>query len=240
MLPPCVGSEPTITQPLRNATRAVVRPTPPGQALPRLPTLAKSDSVPCGVTWTIVVPVPCTFAWSLKLLTRTLPRFWSPLPGLVDVSSVTVFSGPMNVVPALAAPARIPVPASSPPATVTTAARPAACRRVAFIPVPLPPGGCLHPWARFRERDGSVRTDHCRDRSRGHGSPGPPVSGPGELLTAPARRPSPWSTCRRHRGFGAGAPRNEAVIPGRAGSPRPGHPGSRATTTSRKHTRWQP
>ena len=30
-LPPCVGSEPTITQPLRSAVSAVVRPTPPGQ-----------------------------------------------------------------------------------------------------------------------------------------------------------------------------------------------------------------
>ena len=29
--PPLVGSEPTITQPLRSTVRAVVRPTPPGQ-----------------------------------------------------------------------------------------------------------------------------------------------------------------------------------------------------------------
>src|SRR5262249_61540565 len=61
-LPFLVGSEPTITQPLGSTLSAVVRPTPPGQAPPRLPILANCDTWPSGVTWTIVVPVPCTLA----------------------------------------------------------------------------------------------------------------------------------------------------------------------------------
>jgi len=69
-----------MTQPLRSTVSAVVRPTPPGQP-DRLGLIwANSDTWPCGVTWTIVVPVPCTFALSLKLLTRTLPCPRSPVP----------------------------------------------------------------------------------------------------------------------------------------------------------------
>ncbi len=68
-----VGSDPTMTQPPRSATRAVVRPTPPGQALPRSPIWANSDAWPDGVTCTIVLPVPWMFPESLKLLTSTLP-----------------------------------------------------------------------------------------------------------------------------------------------------------------------
>ena len=56
-----VGSEPTITQPLRSTLSAVVRPTPPGQAPPRSPIWANCDMWPPGVTCTIVVPVPWMF-----------------------------------------------------------------------------------------------------------------------------------------------------------------------------------
>ena len=77
ILPFWVGSEPTITQPLRSATRAVVRPTPPGHLVSLMP--ANSDMPPCGLTWTMVVPVPCALALSLKLLTRTSPRCRLPV-----------------------------------------------------------------------------------------------------------------------------------------------------------------
>jgi hypothetical protein len=62
-LPPLVGSEPTITQPLRSTVSAVVRPTPPGQPRRCRLTFANSETWPCGVICTIVVPVPCTFAF---------------------------------------------------------------------------------------------------------------------------------------------------------------------------------
>src|ERR1700733_9597968 len=71
MTPFAVGSEPTITQPLRSATRAVVRPTPPGHLLSEI--CANRLALPPGDTWTIVVPVPCVLAMSLKLLTSTSP-----------------------------------------------------------------------------------------------------------------------------------------------------------------------
>jgi hypothetical protein len=77
MAPFCVGSEPTITQPLRSTTRAVVRPTPPGHLLSLMP--ANSETLPRGLTCTIVVPVPCTLALLLKLLTSTSPRYRRPV-----------------------------------------------------------------------------------------------------------------------------------------------------------------
>src|SRR5580658_4395585 len=98
-LPPLVGSEPTITQPLCSATRAVVRPTPPGHPARRRLILANTHVLPDGVTSTIVVPVPWMLPELLKLLIRMLPRnsspvlremtampygLTSPLPGTVD------------------------------------------------------------------------------------------------------------------------------------------------------------
>src|SRR5215469_11439951 len=71
--PLTVGSEPTITQPLGSATRAVVRPTPPGHDGSL--TLANRLALPPGETCTMVVPVPCALVLSLKLLTSTLPRY---------------------------------------------------------------------------------------------------------------------------------------------------------------------
>ena len=138
-----MGSEPTITQPLRSTVRAVVRPTPPGQPNRWGLIWANSETWPDGVTSTIVVPVPCTLALSLKLLTRTLPchrcpvlrgmtatpyGLTSPLPGTVDASVVTWCNGPTNAgkPPALAAPATRPVPASKPAVAVTSAASAAA------------------------------------------------------------------------------------------------------------------
>src|ERR1700689_702727 len=79
MFPPLVGSEPTITQPLRSDASAVVRPTPPGQPGRLRSILANTDTWPNGETWTIVVPVPCTFALLLKLLTSTSPRCRKPV-----------------------------------------------------------------------------------------------------------------------------------------------------------------
>src|SRR6185437_6883419 len=77
MAPFLVGSEPTTTQPERSDTRAVVRPTPPGHD--GSVTWANSVALPPGETWTMVVPVPCTLALLLKLLTSTLPRCKAPV-----------------------------------------------------------------------------------------------------------------------------------------------------------------
>src|SRR3984957_4911738 len=78
--PLTVGSEPTTTQPLGSATRAVVRPTPPGHAASLI--LANRLALPRGETCTMVVPVPWTLAELLKLLTSTSPPCRSPvLPG---------------------------------------------------------------------------------------------------------------------------------------------------------------
>src|ERR1035441_9637936 len=77
-LPFLVGSEPTITQPLRSTDRAVVRPTPPGQPARWRLRRGDCDTWPDGVTWAIGVPVPCTLALSLMLLIRTLPPHRSP------------------------------------------------------------------------------------------------------------------------------------------------------------------
>src|SRR6266702_720328 len=79
-VPSDVGSEPTMTQPDRSATSAVLRPTPPGQAPGRCfaSSCANCVTLPLGETWTIVVPVPCAFPESLKLLTRTSPRSSAP------------------------------------------------------------------------------------------------------------------------------------------------------------------
>src|ERR1019366_7868325 len=73
-VPSFVGKLPTITNPERKATRAVVSPTPPGQ-LPgsdAASILANSVKTRLGEIWTIVVPVPCRLATLLKLLTSTL------------------------------------------------------------------------------------------------------------------------------------------------------------------------
>ena len=80
MLPLTVGSEPTTTQPLDSATRAVVSPTPPGHDGSL--TEANRLALPCGETCTMVVPVPCALAELLKLLTSTSPRYrWPVLRG---------------------------------------------------------------------------------------------------------------------------------------------------------------
>src|ERR1019366_518669 len=80
-VPSLVGRLPTMTQPLRSATRAVVRPTPPGQRPATSPfvIVAKVDTAPPGATSTIVVAVPWALAALLKLLTRVLPRWRSPI-----------------------------------------------------------------------------------------------------------------------------------------------------------------
>src|SRR6185437_270684 len=64
----------------RSATRAVVRPMPPGQAPGRCAALivAKVLTWPFGQTCTMVVPVPCRFEAALKLLTSTLPSCRAP------------------------------------------------------------------------------------------------------------------------------------------------------------------
>ncbi len=113
-----VGSEPTITQPLGSATRAVVWPTPPGHAGSL--TWANRLALPRGDTWTMVVPVPWAFAELLKLLTSTSPPYrWpvlrgttatpygltSPLAGTVEATTLVWCNPPMNVVGDALAPA---------------------------------------------------------------------------------------------------------------------------------------
>jgi hypothetical protein len=82
-----VGKLPTITNPERSATRAVVNPTPPGQAPGSDPALmlANSDRLPLGEICTMVVPVPCRFAELLKLLTKTL--FATNVPAVVGTTA---------------------------------------------------------------------------------------------------------------------------------------------------------
>src|SRR5580700_9401614 len=92
---------------------AVVSPMPPGQVWPAgsAATLANTLALPAGETCTMVVPVPCTLALSLKLVTRTSPAvsrpaeagttatpygFTSPLPGTVEATWVRPCSRPRN------------------------------------------------------------------------------------------------------------------------------------------------
>ena len=73
--------------------------------------LANTLAWPAGETWTMVFPVPCTLALSLKLVTRTSPAvsrppevgttatpygFTSPLPGTVEATWVSPCSWPRN------------------------------------------------------------------------------------------------------------------------------------------------
>ena len=70
-----VGRLPTTTQPPGRVVSAVVRPTPPGQAPGSGPSSwLKVETAPEGATSTMVVPVPCRLAESLKLLTSVFPR----------------------------------------------------------------------------------------------------------------------------------------------------------------------
>ena len=102
-VPSVVGRLPTMTQPERSATSAVVSPT--GANLAGM--VANSFWWPPGEISTIVVPVPCWFALLLKLLTRTSPAAslpWdfgtmatpygltSPLAGIVLDTCLTVLS----------------------------------------------------------------------------------------------------------------------------------------------------
>jgi len=92
---------------------AVVSPMPPGQAWPagNAEMLANTLALPAGETWTMVVPVPCTLALSLKLLTRMSPAvsrppeagttatpygFTSPLAGTVEATWVRPCNCPRN------------------------------------------------------------------------------------------------------------------------------------------------
>src|SRR5580704_5860563 len=110
-MPSVVGKLPTITQPLRKTTSAVVKPTPPGHGPGSAAgsICANRLKFPWGEICTIVVPVPCKLALLLKLLTKMLPRcnrptdretrktpygFTSPLLGTVDEMVVTICIGP--------------------------------------------------------------------------------------------------------------------------------------------------
>ncbi len=87
LVPSVVGRLPTTTQPPGRMPRAVVRPTPPGHGPGSEDALICANSVcwPPGETCTIVVPVPCSFAELLKLLTRTSPL--TRLPVLVGTTA---------------------------------------------------------------------------------------------------------------------------------------------------------
>src|ERR1035437_1300859 len=105
-VPSLVGRLPTMTQPLRSTTKAVVRPTPPMHfGTSAAVTVAKTLVAPWGETCTIVLPVPCRLELALKLLTSTsfftrLPivrgttampyGLMSPLAGTVDPITVCV------------------------------------------------------------------------------------------------------------------------------------------------------
>src|SRR5258708_40047566 len=86
-VPSVVGKLPTITNPERNATRAVVSPTPPGQAPGSDPALMlpNKDRPPLGEICTMVVPVPCRFADMLKCLFKTL--FATNVPTVVGTTA---------------------------------------------------------------------------------------------------------------------------------------------------------
>ena len=80
-MPLLEGVLPTTTQPPGSTSSAVVRPTPPGHdpgSMLRL-TLANSDRWPPGEISTSVLPVPCWFALSLKLLISTSPARRRPV-----------------------------------------------------------------------------------------------------------------------------------------------------------------
>jgi hypothetical protein len=64
-----------MTHPLRNTTRAVVKPTPPGQGPGKVAgsICANWLNVPLGAISTKVVPVPCKLELLLKLLMRIFP-----------------------------------------------------------------------------------------------------------------------------------------------------------------------
>ena len=141
-VPPCeVGRLPTTTQPPFSISSAVVSPMPPGHGEGRRRGLMRANwvLVPCGETWTIVVPVPCMFLELLKLLTRTSPwtrlpwLCWttavpygltSPLAGTVDAIMVVLLNFPMNDLEVVADAGAMASPAvSTPAAAVATAAR---------------------------------------------------------------------------------------------------------------------
>src|SRR6202167_2486581 len=107
------GVLPTTTHPPRRTASAVVRPTPPGHRPVRSDLVMRANTVwwPPGEISTIVVPVPCRFAWLLKLLTRMSPRcrlprlcrttvipygLTSPLPGTVDAMVLSLLNWLMN------------------------------------------------------------------------------------------------------------------------------------------------
>ena len=105
--PVVVGRLPTTTQPPGRMPSAVVRPTPPGQAIPAgsLATSANRLVCPAGDTWTMVLPVPWTLALSLKLLTRTLPAVSRPAEAGTTASPYGFTSPSAGTVEAICDPA---------------------------------------------------------------------------------------------------------------------------------------
>src|SRR5580658_3943616 len=110
-VPSVVGKLPTITKPLRSATRAVVSPIPPGHDTLAASIWANRLKFPLGAICTIVVPVPWWLAPLLKLLMRKRPSTRSPLvrgtratpygltspfAGTVVLMVLTVSRGPMK------------------------------------------------------------------------------------------------------------------------------------------------
>src|SRR5580658_7817628 len=79
--PAAVGRLPTTTQPPGRMPSAVVRPIPPGHDMPAgsCENWANKLVEPLGETWTMLVPVPCTLALLLKLLTRVSPATRAPM-----------------------------------------------------------------------------------------------------------------------------------------------------------------
>src|SRR5215469_5522664 len=142
-LPFLVGRLPTMTNPPRSATSAVVRPMPPGHGPGSLFGASDANWVTLPVVGeisTMVLPVPCRLRWLLKLLTSTSPAtsrpavtggtatpygLTSPFFGTVDASVCTVSNGPMNEPGEVAAAGVVAIPAAPRQAR----ARPTANRR---------------------------------------------------------------------------------------------------------------
>src|ERR1700722_9211819 len=76
-----VGRLPTTTQPPGSTDSAVVKPIPPGHGpdVDAWLIWANWVTVPSGISWTMVDPVPCALLALLKLLTSTPPCTRSPV-----------------------------------------------------------------------------------------------------------------------------------------------------------------
>ena len=152
--PVLAGRLPTTTQPPGRIERAVVSPIPPGHTSDAGsdPIVANVRTVPLGETSTIVLPVPCRLALSLKLLTSVSPLtslptvinttatpygFTSPLGGTVDATCLGLPSVRRNADPevdrAREAAAIPPAPTNAIPVAMATMSDDSVARGGSFM-----------------------------------------------------------------------------------------------------------